>query len=556
MKLKQGMALYTYQQESVDWMMKIRNQKINGSCGGILFMDMGLGKSFTVLEYLRKTNINNSITAVNEATQYPMRITELFREYTFGDNKTNPSLVICSKTIINEWINQIEKFYDVKPKYLILHNNFNKIKDITVEDLKQYDIVFTTYHMVSRANKIVNMSDRYIYKIGEGGFQYYVIEENNNGYLTRNLTGISIIYGLVWENVICDECQTLTNWKTTFFKSIYSLSSKYRFGLSGTPIKNNKNELIALLKFMKVRGFNEMRSWKKSIISPAIFGLFKQVDYEMANITLPITNNNNIHINMDKEHGRIYAKYVEELWELYKGKNNEDSNQDNDIMAIMGLFTRLRQICLDPYLLTLKKKSLVQYEDTMKESGDNLTFDNQKLTEIKRIITDKNRINEKVIIFSAFTAYLTKLNERLDNETIENTIILSKDSINVRHKKIENWKHSKTNNVLIMNYMIGAEGLNLIEANNIILLDTWWNFSLEAQAIARVKRIGQTKEINVYRLLMSNTIESLILEKSQSKIGLFEKIKNKEKLNTIKLSRENINKLLVELKRNIRNMNL
>ncbi len=76
-----------------------------------------------------------------------------------------------------------------------------------------------------------------------------------------------------------------------------------------------------------------------------------------------------------------------------------------------------------------------------------------------------------------------------------------------------------------MNYNIGAEGLNLVEANNIIILDTWWNFSLEAQAIARVKRIGQTREINVYRLLMKNTIESIILEKSQLKMNLFEKIK-------------------------------
>ena len=552
MKLKPEFSLYPYQSEALEWMMKIRKQEIYGSCGGVLFMDMGLGKSFTALEYLRKSNINNRKIAVEEAKHFPKQITDLFRDYTF-ETDTKPSLVICSKTLINEWVNQIEKFYKVKPKYLILHNDYNKIKNISVDDLKQYDIVFTTYHMVARANKILKRSERYIYKNGEGRYQYYVIEENTNGYLTRNLTGISIIYGLLWENVICDECQTLTNWRTSFFKSIYSLASKYRFGLSGTPIKNNKNELIALLKFMKVRGFNEMRGWSKDIIPKATFRLFKKIDYKTAKITLPDTNHHEIRINMNKRHGRIYAKYVEELWELYKRKNTDD-NPDNNIMAIMGLFTRLRQICLDPYLLTLNKTSLEQYENTMKDSIDNLTFNNQKLIEIERIVNEKNQRNEKVIIFSAFTSYLTKLNKYLDNKSIENTIILSKDSITARQKKIENWKKSKTNNILIMNYVIGAEGLNLVEANNIILLDTWWNFSLEAQAIARVKRIGQTQKINVYRLLMSNTIEDLILQKSQSKMGLFEKLKNKEKISTVKLSRENINGLLIELKKNIKNI--
>ncbi len=555
MELKPEMSLYPYQREALDWMMKIRHQQIYGSCGGILFMDMGLGKSFTALEYLRNSNINYSKIAVDNTTHFPKDITDLFSEYAFG-TRGAPSLVICSKTLINEWINQIEKFYEVKPKYLILHNDFNKIKDFTINDLKQYDIVFTTYHMVARANKIVNRSDRYIYKEGEGRYQHYVIEENNNDYLRRQLSGISTIYGLVWNNIICDECQTLTNWKTSFFKSIYSLSSKYRFGLSGTPIKNNKNELIALLKFMQVRGFNTMKDWSKDIIHTRMFDLFKKINYETAQITLPETNHHEIRINMNREHSLIYAKYVEDLWELYRGGHRDElgGGGDADIMAIMGLFTRLRQICLDPYLLTKTGKALVQYEDAMNDTADNLTFDNQKLTEIKRIINEKNQQNEKIIIFSAFTSYLTELNEHLDNENIENTIILSKDSINVRQRKINNWKRSGTNNVLIMNYVIGAEGLNLVEANNIILLDTWWNFSLESQAIARVKRIGQTQKINVYRLLMSNTIEDLILQKSQSKMGLFDKLKNNEKINTVKLSRENINVLLIELKRNIRNI--
>jgi len=546
--MKPQYSLHNYQQSSVEWMKTVRHNPVGS--GGVLFMEMGLGKSITTLEYLQQTNIRRKTDLVNSMTHFPKDITNLFNTFTYGINKHEPSLIICSKTLINEWVNQINKFYEEKPKYYILHNNFNKIKDVTVKELQQYDIIFTTYHMVARGNKLTNFSGRYIYKDGAEFFSKYVIAENNNQYLRRHylgqeLRGISCIYGLVWDNVICDECQTLTNWRTTFFKSIYSLASKYKFGLSGTPIKNNKNELIALLKFLKVQGFNVMKDWAKIELQEEVFSLFKKVDYDDAGIILPTENRFEIPILMNQKQGEIYAKYVEELWELYRGQLERDNVKS---AAIMGLFIRLRQICLDPYLLTLKRKSNDQYETVMQERSNELTFNNVKLTRVLNIIQNREDLGEKVIIFSAFTSYLKLLNEHLTSIGKNNTFIESKNSIRTRQLKINNWKTSEDNNVLIMNYGIGAEGLNLVEANNIIILDTWWNFSLEAQAIARVKRIGQIREVNVYRLLMKNTIESIILEKSQLKMNLFQKLKNKEKIQTKILSQANILALLNSLK--------
>lgn len=547
--MKPQYSLHNYQKSSVEWMKNVRHNPVGS--GGVLFMEMGLGKSITTLEYLHQTNIRRKTDLVNSMVHFPQDITNLFNTFTYGIKKHEPSLIICSKTLINEWINQIDKFYEEKPKYYILHNNFNKIKDVTVKELQQYDIIFTTYHMVARGNKLTNFSQRYIYKDGQEFFSRYVIAENDNqylrghNYLGNELRGISCIYGLVWDNVICDECQTLTNWRTTFFKSIYSLASKYKFGLSGTPIKNNKNELIALLKYLKVHGFNVMKDWAKIELQQEVFSLFRKVDYNDAGIVLPIENHFEIPILMNRNQGEIYAKYVEELWELYRGQLERDNVKS---AAIMGLFIRLRQICLDPYLLTLKRKSNDQYETVMQERSSELTFNNEKLTRVLNIIQNREDLGEKVIIFSAFTSYLKLLSEHLTSIGKNNTFIESKNSIRTRQLKINNWKTSEDNNILIMNYGIGAEGLNLVEANNIIILDTWWNFSLEAQAIARVKRIGQTREVNVYRLLMKNTIESIILEKSQLKMNLFQKLKNKEKIQTKILSQANILALLNSLK--------
>ena len=82
----------------------------------------------------------------------------------------------------------------------------------------------------------------------------------------------------------------------------------------------------------------------------------------------------------------------------------------------------------------------------------------------------------------------------------------------------------------------GSEGLNLTEANNIILCDNWWIHSVESQAISRSYRNGQEKEVNVYRLVMEDSIEEIILEKSQLKKDLFSKFKNGEEIKEVKIS--------------------
>ena len=99
-----------------------------------------------------------------------------------------------------------------------------------------------------------------------------------------------------------------------------------------------------------------------------------------------------------------------------------------------------------------------------------------------------------------------------------------------------------------MNFKIGSEGLNLIEANNVILLDTWWNFALEDQAICRCKRNGQTKKVNIYRILTNNSIELLIYKKAQYKKGLFKKLKEKEEIKNVTINKELLLDMMTSLK--------
>lgn len=531
MSLKDDVSMYHYQKNIVNWMKDLRDTKICGSRGGVLFVEMGLGKTFTTLEYIRKTKKTSKI-----------------------------NLVICSKSLIGEWLKQIDKFYIIKPKVYVLHSTYNNIKEVTKEKLLQYDIILTTYNMITKANKIDknrSYSDRLITKTEEYGKMKWVIKDYHKEFNNVNNT-IKCIYNINWNNIFCDECQIVTNWKTKIFQSIYGLNTDYIYGLSGTPIKNNRNEFISLLKFLKCRGHNYPSTWKKDSISEYGFCLFNDINYEKAKVTLPESNETVYELNLSNKTIKILSDYFD-LWDYYLLRHKDGFGDSMGIL--MGLFVRFRQISLDPYLLIQNKNSMIQFmnathkieeiKENWEECNHGLTFGNEKYDAIKKILNEIINRNEKVVIFSSFSSYIELLIKKLEIDiNIKSTYISSSDSIIERHSKINNWKNQEDKTILIMNYRIGAEGLNLVESNNVILLDTWWNFVYEKQAIARCLRIGQKKTVNIYRLIYKNSVETLMYNKSISKLDIFNKIKNNEEIedDESKLSLENMTKIVNILK--------
>ena len=399
--------------------------------------------------------------------------------------------------------------------------------------------------MVVRANKILNFSNEYIYK--EEGIRFVMLR--NRGKISGNKgKGIKLLYSLKWDNIICDEVQNISNWKTISFQSIYSLSCENFFGLSGTPIRNNQTELFCLLKVLNIRDYPYPGRWKKEYICKSYYDLFYTLDYKDTHIKEIKTESKIEYVDMEETQKKVYEMYVDHLYDLYKDSVSKDNFGENMTM-IIGLFTRLRQLSFTPYLLSYELgKARDQLLDIVNEKIkiDKIKFKNNKMLRLFKILNEINKRGEKVIIFSSFTMYLKLLNKRLKYKS---TMILSEDSISKRNKKIDEWKESKENNIIMMNYRIGSEGLNLIESNNVILLDSWWNFSLEEQAIARAKRQGQEKKVNIYRIMTKNSIEMLIFKKAQYKVDLFDKLKNDKEIKKLTINKELLKEIIYDLKR-------
>lgn len=529
---------YKYQEETLTWLKEREENEYLGINGGILYLKMGLGKTFISLEHIRRNGGTN--------------------------------LIICSKSIINVWINEIKKFLGEDFKFFVLHNEYSKKRVMSEEFISQYNIIITTYDYCVSGDKKTGASKALILGKNE-------LAKNTNIVYDMASDNRGILFSRLWDRIIVDESQNISNFSTKRFKAIYSLPGRFRFCLTGTPVRNSAKEMWAQYKFIGLDIMNKISQFKEKEFKDLDFErVIKEVEYKDTHIVLPPKKEITSRVNMSEMERKIYCAYLFELENAYMSGNfkllkkilfktitkmRQISNsaklfsltQDNVDDAIKVFFQKYfiekeKDEQETPYVNSglndfvpteinalintfIGGKIECSYENVVTELGK--SFNNEKYQKLLEHINEIKSRGEKVIIFSAYTSYLHLLEKSLGETNHKVTMIKSKDNINKRMDKIEDFKGEK--DILLMNYKIGAEGLNLAFANNVILIDTWWNFSLEEQAIARVYRNGQTKEVNVYRLLTEYSIEEIIFKLSREKGEIMGKMKEGEEHLTIKL---------------------
>ena len=293
----------------------------------------------------------------------------------------------------------------------------------------------------------------------------------NNVYITSysSINHYSHINDICYDRIICDEAHYFRNSKSKTYNNLNSIQSKYRWCLTGTPIQNYKSDMVTLFKF--IRHYGKLTTLiEKHILRRTLNDV---------NIILPsIKYSTHIILINDKK-----------LYNLI---------EHNSYMFHLEKILRLKQACVIP-------SSTVKSIESKYKITTNITSNIIKLnTIIESIITNNE---DKLIIFSYFRneiQYLySKLKSQFNVGYIDGTI--SKEEKN----KIVS---SRDYNILIIQINAGGTGLNLQHYNNIYFTSPQWNPSLEQQAIARVYRIGQTKEVSVKRFINQHSIEERILK--------------------------------------------
>ena len=373
------------------------------------------------------------------------------------------TLIVLPRNLLEQWrdfILRTENF-----KLLVYHGN-KRERDINI--IKNYDIVITTYHLL-KGNKNENESP---------------------------------LHRIKWGRVVFDEAHHLRNRNTRLFKGAKDINSEIRWIVTGTPIQNSKNDFYSLCDQIGID--NKFYTNPKNLYNIVLACILKRTK-DQVNIILPDLYIENLKVQWENDEERILAKEIHTLLS-FSNLNISDRNLGSKFgLTTLPLLMRAKQCCIYPLLLKEKVFNIIKdgKVENQKELEDILLKGLEGQSKVNAVISkilEREIYNNKKILFCNFKEEIDRFND-----------ILSGYGFNVkkldgRTKQIEreNILNNKDIEILILQIQTGCEGLNLQCYNEIYFVSPHWNPAIEDQAIARVHRIGQQKEIYVFKFSMNN----------------------------------------------------
>lgn len=406
---------------------------------------------------------------------------------------------MCPSSLSLNWKSEIEKFAP-NIKTLVIHGGAEERKS-QIESIEKYNLVITSYDLLKR--------DIEIYKNQNYEFKY----------------------------IIADEAQYIKNNNTQNAKTIKEIKSETRFALTGTPIENSLSELWSIFDFImpgylyNYKKFKELyetpivkenSEWAikrlKMLIEPFILRRTKkEVLTELPDKTITVLNN-----EMQDEQLKIYMSYLanarREVNQELQANGFEKSQ-----MKILALLMRLRQICCHPSLFL-----------------SNYRGQSSKLNQCMELIKDAIMSGHKILLFSGYSSMLEIIENELKKENIKYFKLTGQTKVGDRIKLVDEFNNNNEIKIFLISLKAGGTGLNLIGADMVIHYDPWWNLSAENQATDRTYRIGQKKNVQVYKLITKDSIEERIYELQEKKANLAKAMLSTEATFINRLSKEDI----------------
>ncbi|MDX8047194.1 DEAD/DEAH box helicase [Gracilibacillus sp. S3-1-1] len=311
-----------------------------------------------------------------------------------------------------------------------------------------------------------------------------------------------------FHTVFFDEAQAFKNPYTQTAKTVKKVQADHRFALTGTPVENSLEELWSIFHVVFPElflGLKEYSNLTRKKISNRIrpFLLRRRKEDVLAELPEKIESIESLELLPKQK--KLYAAYLAKLKEDTLKHLDKDTLQKNRIKILAGL-TRLRQICCHPSL----------FVDGYKGSS-------AKFEQLKQIIEESRLAGRRVIIFSQFTKMLKLIGNELaikgrsffylDGQTPSEERVALCDRFNTGERDL-----------FLISLKAGGTGLNLTGADTVILYDLWWNPAVEEQAADRAHRMGQTKTVEVVKLVARGTIEEKMNELQEKKRDLIEEM--------------------------------
>jgi superfamily II DNA or RNA helicase len=413
-----------------------------------------------------------------------------------GADRAGPSLVVVPRSLVFNWLQEAARF---TPQLRVFdHSGADRPKG--ADHLADYDLIVTTYGTLRR--DIIHLKD------------------------------------VLFDYVVLDEAQTIKNPNSESAKSARLLSASHRLVLSGTPVQNHLGDLWSLFEFLNPGMLGAVSAFSAATISgngadaegrgllarglrPFILRRTK----EQVATDLPARLEQTIYCELEPPQRKLYDELREHYRHSLLGLIEREGINKAKIQILEALL-RLRQAACHPGLVD-------------KARGDDPSA---KLDMLLPRLAEVTEDGHKALVFSQFTQFLALVRKRLDRDKICYEYLDGRTRD--RQERVNRFQSDPDCKLFLISLKAGGLGLNLTAADYVFLLDPWWNPAVEAQAIDRSHRIGQTRQVFACRLIARGTVEEKVLALQQSKRALADAIINADNSLIRTIGREDLSLLL------------
>ncbi len=411
----------------------------------------------------------------------------------------DPSLVVCPASLVYNWQEECARFAPALRTAAVAGTVRERAG--ILEHTDQYDLLITSYDLLKR--------DILLYEGKQFNYQ------------------------------ILDEAQFIKNQSTTAARSVRLIQARHRFVLTGTPIENRLSELWSLFDFLMPGFLYPYETFRKQLEIPISRNQDMEAGSRLHRMVgpfilrrlkadvlkdLPEKLEEVRYVRFDGEQKNLYDAQVVRIRSMLEKSSDEDVNRSK--IQILSELTRIRQICCDP----------------------SLVFDDYGNTSAKReacldLIRSAMDGGHRILVFSQFTSMLDLLGQDLTEAGIEWYTITGSTPKQERVDLVRRFNEG-TVPVFLISLRAGGTGLNLVGADTVIHYDPWWNAAVQNQATDRAHRIGQTRDVCVYKLIGKDTVEEKVMKLQQDKQDLAEEILSGESRSLSAMTREELLALL------------
>ena len=498
-------TLRPYQVEGFQWLSFLYEQRL----GGILADDMGLGKTVQALALLAHAMEEHRAASERGENVEPFA----------------PFLVVAPTSVITNWAAEAERFLPEAKVVTITETTAGKTP--LAERIAGAHLVLTSYTLLRMDEDAYT---GYARTLG-GGIDKHAVDGSTGEQSAPE----------GWGALLLDEAQFVKNTGTRAWSIARAMPARTKIAMTGTPIENNLMELWALLAIVADGLFPSARAFRDLYARPAESGedpahaaataarlrrrirpLMLRRTKELVAAELPAKNDTRVNLPLAPGHRRIYDTHLQRERQKVLGLLED---MDKNRFTIFQSLTLLRRLALDAALIdpeayagvsSVKRDYLVQQLPDLLEKG------------------------HRVLVFSQFTGYLKSISARLAEEGVGHLYL--DGSTRNRAEVIEAFT-SGQEPVFLISLKAGGFGLNLTEADHVFIMDPWWNPAAEQQAVDRIHRIGQDKEVHVYRLVAEGTIEEKVMQLKESKAALFDAVVGEGEFASAAVTAEDVREL-------------